>query len=219
MAKIQDSILLIGAGGHAKSCIDVIEQEGKYCVIGCIGLPTEIGKTLLTYPIFGEDNDLPRLLKNNSNALIGIGQIKSAQSRIRMFEYLKSFACHMPIIVSPNAYVSPYAHLGEGTIVMSGATINAGVTIGKNCIINSHSLVEHDVSVGHHCHISTSCTLNGGVRIGDGTFIGSGSIVREMVKIGSHCVVGMGQIVLKDCVDQSYIPMKKEAKHECGDYS
>jgi len=30
------NIILIGAGGHCKSCIDVIENENKYKIIGVI---------------------------------------------------------------------------------------------------------------------------------------------------------------------------------------
>jgi hypothetical protein len=36
-------LLLIGAGGHAKSCIDVIEQENKFKIIGLVGSPNEVG--------------------------------------------------------------------------------------------------------------------------------------------------------------------------------
>ena len=30
-------LLLIGAGGHAKSCVDVIEQENEFQIIGLVG--------------------------------------------------------------------------------------------------------------------------------------------------------------------------------------
>ena len=38
---------------------------------------------------------------------------------------------------------------------MHGAIVNSNVNIGNNCIINSKSLIEHDVSIGNHNHIST----------------------------------------------------------------
>ena len=37
-------IILIGGGGHCKSCIDVIEQEGKYRIVGILDLPEMLGK-------------------------------------------------------------------------------------------------------------------------------------------------------------------------------
>ena len=36
------SLILIGAGGHARSCIDVIEQQGQYQIARLIGIPEEV---------------------------------------------------------------------------------------------------------------------------------------------------------------------------------
>ena len=49
---------------------------------------------------------------------------------------------------------------------MHDAVINANARIGKNCIINSKALVEHDVIIGDHCHIATGAIVNGEVRAG-----------------------------------------------------
>ena len=34
--KAKKKLILIGAGGHCNSCIDVIEQENKYRIVGLI---------------------------------------------------------------------------------------------------------------------------------------------------------------------------------------
>ena len=36
---MKSEIILIGAGGHALSCIDVIETHGLYRIAGLVGLP------------------------------------------------------------------------------------------------------------------------------------------------------------------------------------
>ena len=197
----QESILLVGAGGHARACIDVIEQEGSFVVQGLVGLPDEVGTRILNYPVMGTDADLSTLIGDFSNALISIGQIKTPELRIRLFDQLQKSSYILPVIVSPTAYVSPHAKLDAGTIVMHGAVVNAGAVIGRNCIINSLSLVEHDVVVADHCHISTGATVNSGVRIGTGSFIGSNSSIKQGVNIGEGCIIGMGQQVLFDCED------------------
>lgn len=203
-------ILVIGAGGHAKACIDVIEQEGRFSVTGLVGLPNEAGTIVFGYPVLGTDADLPALLGANRCALIGIGQIKTPEPRMRLFDLLERSGCSLPIIVSPRAYVSPHATVGLGSIVMHGAIINAGAVVGRNCIINSQSLIEHDVVVGDHCHIATGAEINSGVRIGSGTFIGSGSSVRQCLSIGERCLIGMGQRVLTDCKAGARMPAPKE---------
>ena len=204
-----EPILLIGAGGHARACIDVIEQEGHYLVKGLTGLSREIGSQILDYPVLGTDEDLPALLEGCRNVLIAIGQIETPNLRMRLFDLLQKNNCVLPTIVSPRAYVSPYAKLGIGTIVMHGSIINAGAEVGENCIINSQSLIEHDVVIEDHCHIATAAKINGGVYIGKGTFIGSNSSVRQCVNIGERCVIGMGQQVLVDCEKELSMPCKK----------
>ena len=202
----QESILLVGAGGHAKACIDVIEQEGRFIVKGLVGLPREVGSQILGYPVLGVDEDLPTLLGECANALISVGQIKTPKPRISLFDLTQQNSCTLPVIVSPHAYVSPHSTLGAGTIVMHGAVVNAGAVVGRNCIINSLSLIEHNVVIADHCHIATAAIINSGVCIGAGTFIGSNSSVRQCVNIGERCLIGMGQQVLADCGAGVHMP-------------
>ncbi len=203
-------ILLIGAGGHAISCIDVIEQQEKYHILGLIGRSHEVGATLCHYPVIGCDDDLPLLLKQCPFALITVGHIKSPLLRIRLFEYTRNVGFTLPSIVSPYAYISPHATLGAGTIVMHGAIVNAGTVVGDNSIINSRALLEHGVRVADHCHISTASVVNGDVSIGRGTFVGSGSCIRESQTVGEGCVIGMNQSVYADCDAYTRLPLLRE---------
>lgn len=203
-------ILLLGAGGHARACIDVIEQGGHFRVGGLMGLPQEIGSQVLGYPVLGTDEDMPALLGKYTHALVTVGQIKTPELRMRLFALLEQSNCKTPAIVSPQAYVSPHAVVGAGTIVMHGAIINAGAMVGRNCIINSQALIEHDAVIEDHCHIATAAVINGGVRIGTGTFIGSNSCVKQYISIGERCLIGMGQNIIADCNKGIRIPALKE---------
>ena len=151
-------IVLVGGGGHCASCIDVIEQEGQFQIVGIIDMPDKRDTTLLGYPIIGNDEELPKLVETYQYFLVTLGQIKSPQRRIVLFERLLQLGAKLPIIASPHAYISRHATVGAGTIVMHNALINAGATVGTNCIINSCALIEHDAVVGDHCHISTGST-------------------------------------------------------------
>jgi sugar O-acyltransferase (sialic acid O-acetyltransferase NeuD family) len=202
-------LLFLGAGGHAVSCIDVIEQEGLYVVAGLVASASEVGKAVLGYPVIGTDNDLPTLVERYRNVFIAVGQIGPPILRIRLYDYVRRIGCHMPRIVSPKAYVSRHASVGEGAIVMHGAVVNAGAIVGNNCIINSHALVEHGAVIGDHCHVSTGVRVNGEARIGRGTFLGSGAVVRERVEVGESCIIGMGQLILADCEAYSKLPLAK----------
>ncbi len=206
----KEKVLLLGAGGHAKSCIDVIEQLGKFEIAGLVGLPEEVGQSVLGYRVLGTDADLPELLDRYPFGVVSIGQIKTPEPRIRLFRFLEDKKQCPPAIVSPRAYVSPHSSVGAGTIVFHGAVINAGAVVGKNCIVNSLSLVEHDVVVEDHCHIATGVRINSGARIGKGSFVGSSCTVRQGLVIGRNCVIGMGVSVLADCADSTQLPAKRK---------
>lgn len=185
-------LILIGAGGHAHACIDVIEQHGQYKIAGLVGMPEQIGTLHLSYSVIATDSDLPKLVKAYRYAFIALGQIQSPDNRLRVYLQAAELGFQLPVIIAPTANVSRYASIGAGTIVMHGAIVNAGARVGNNCIINTRALLEHNTTVADHCHISTGAILNGGVKVGAGSFIGSGSVIKEGITLGNGCVVGMG---------------------------
>ena len=197
------NLLLVGAGGHTKSCIDVIEQEGKFNIVGLTGLPSELGTKVLDYDVIGTDADLPNLRTFAKFALVTVGQIGVSKLRSELYSQLLSLDFSCPSVISPHAYISPHARIGSGTFVMHFAVINAGARVGENCIVNSRALIEHDVTVDDHCHISTGAILNGGSSVGSGSFVGSGSIVRESIKIGRNSLLGMGSTAFSDLPENS----------------
>jgi len=198
-----NKIILVGAGGHAYSSIDVIEEEDKFKIIGLIDKNFPSNKTIAKYKIIGNDDDLNNLRKKYKYALVTVGQIKNPISRVKIYDKLKTQNYILPVIKSPKSYVSKYSKIGEGTIVMHRAIINIDSLIGSNCIINTSSLIEHNSVIGSHCHISTKAIINGDVTIGDKTFIGSGSVIFQGVKIGTNCVISAGSIIKKNLSDNT----------------
>ena len=193
---LNEDLILIGGGGHCRSCVDVIEMDGRFAIRGIVDEKDCLDHTLTTYPLLGREEDLFELAKSCQNFLVTIGQIKSPEPRIRLFEHLKELGMTLPIVVSPLAHVSHRAVLVEGTIIMHHAIINTWAFVGRNCIINTKALVEHDAVIEEHCHISTAAVVNGGVKIQRNSFIGSNAVLREYVVVGEESVVGAGVTVL-----------------------
>jgi sugar O-acyltransferase (sialic acid O-acetyltransferase NeuD family) len=198
-------IILIGAGGHAASCIDVLLAEGKYEIAGLIGLADEIGSSELGIPVIGTDDDLPQIRKTISHAHIALGQILSSEPREASFKQLQEFGFELPSIKSPTAIISPESHIGAGTIVMHGALVNRFASIGDNCIINSMALIEHGTVIGSHTHVSTRATINGDSIVGDRCFLGSGSTIGHGVIIGDGTIVGLGISIRSNKVANSKV--------------
>lgn len=190
-------LILIGGGGHCKSCIDVIEAENRFNIAGIVEVDNKLHQKVLDYEIIASDKDLPNLVSKYKNFLITVGSIKNPFKRIEKFEYLKNLGVVFPVITSPLAHVSARACINDGTIVMHNSIVNTDVDIGKNCIINNLALIEHDVKIGDHCHISTGSIINGTCNIGDRVFIGSNSVIINNVDIVDDVVIGTGSVVLK----------------------
>lgn len=193
---MKKKLVLIGGGGHCRSCIDVIESEGKYCIERIVDLAENQGKSVVgSHQINAIDDDISQLVQSNHWFLITIGQIKTPNLRLKYFDYLSSLNAKLATIVSPLAHVSDYAELGAGTIVMHHALVNAGARIGQNCIINSKALIEHDSIIENHCHISTASVINGGTIVKQKTFFGSNAMAKEYIEIKQESIIKGGSAV------------------------
>ena len=190
-------LILIGAGGHAKSCLEIIRQNKNFKIIGFID--NKKIKKFENLKILGSDKILKDIKK--TYAFITIGQIKNFSTRWRIYKKLKRLKFKIPRFISKNSFVSKKNFIGIGTIVLQNAVLNRDTHIGENCIINSKALIEHGVKIENNTHISTGAMINGDVQIGSNTFIGSGAIIKEGVRIGNNCLVSMGSILKKNLKD------------------
>ena len=178
-----DELIIIGSGGHALSCIDVIERENKYKIAGIVDKKKNSND--IGIPIIGDDDNLEQLRKKYKYAFIGVGFIKDVSPRTRLEKLLKNLDYTLPSIISPFSYFSKNSTIDQGSI-------------GKNCIINSKSLIEHGSNIGDNTHISTGVIINGDVKVGNKTFIGSGSIIKQGISISSKKKIKFGSVVSKN---------------------
>lgn len=194
-------IILIGGGGHCVSCIEAIESAAGWEISGILDGPSRIGESVLGYLIVGTDCDMGQLAATYRYALITVGQIDTAQNRARLFAAATDAGFDFPVVLASTAHASKHARIGNGTILLHRATVNAQAIVGRNCIINTAALIEHDVNIGDHCHISTGAIVNGGCKVGDGCFIGSGAVLRQGVSVAAGAVIGAGAVVASDIDD------------------
>ncbi len=190
-----EKIVLIGGGGHCRSVIDVAESAGRE-ILGIIDDFRPVGDSVLGYPVIGSDRDIERYV-NETEFIVTVGQIKDASVRRYLHDRVLGAGGKFATLISPLAHVSRYAQVGEGTVVMHNAVINAGAVIGNGCIINTASNIEHDAVIGHLTHISTGAMINGGAVIGNNVMVGSGAVVLQNVIVDDGCVIGAGAVVAR----------------------
>lgn len=191
----EKKIVLIGGGGHCRSVIDVAETAGRE-ILGIIDDFRPVGDSVLGYPVIGSDRDIEKYV-GEAEFIVTVGQVKDAGSRKSLHERVLSAGGKFATLISPLAHVSKYAQVGEGTVVMHNAVINAGAIIGNGCIINTACNIEHDAIVGALTHISTGAMINGGAVIGSEVMVGSGAVVLQSIVIDNGCVIGAGAVVTR----------------------
>lgn len=197
-----EKIILVGGGGHCKSCIEVVESTDKYLITHILDVPQKVGESILDYKINGTDDDIDLYLEDKRNSfLLTIGQTKSAHLRKKLFQKIIAKDGNLPIIISSKALVSKRTQIGRGSIIMHAAVLNADVIVGENCIINNNVNLEHDAKIGNHTHIATNAVINGNCIIGNEVLIGSNSVVLHGVNITDFTIIGAGSVVVKDIVE------------------
>ena len=199
---MRPQVVVLGASGHAKVVIEILEETREWNIIGCT-TTRELSGEVLNYPVLGSDDLLPALYGSGvRHALVGIGD-----NRLRRQVSRRAHEMGFALInaVSPRAVVSPRARLGCGVVVMAGAVLNVDSIFGDGAIVNTRASVDHDCRVGPYAHIGPGVSLAGGVEVGEGAFLGIGSCVIPGVKIGPWAIVGAGAAVIKDVPERATV--------------
>lgn len=188
---MKKKLILIGAGGFAKSVIDSIDEK-KYSIEGFID--NIKSGSHLGYKIFANNLDD---LENQKDYcyFVAIGDnIK------RTYWHNEIVKRNLEIInvIDKTAILSENITFGRGIFIGKLAIINSDARIGENVIINTKALVEHGCRIGNNVNISTNTVLNGDVVIKNNCFIGSSSVINGQITISENSVIGSGTVIIKD---------------------
>ena len=188
-------LILVGGGGHCLSVIDAAESAGLV-IAGILDMPAKVGSTLAGYKVVGTDADIPRLAAGHS-FIITIGDVgRSSALRTTLAELIADSGGSFATIVASTARISPHATVGEGSVVLHGACINAGAIVGRHCIVNTLACVDHEAQVGSFSHISTGAMINGQARVGERCMVGSNATVAQCVNIVGDTILGASSLAL-----------------------
>lgn len=186
-----EKLILIGAGGYAKSVLDSIDYF-NYELVGFLDEFTKEDMHL-GHPVVA--NSLDDL--ENAGSYVFFIAIGNNINRKKWYDRLKERQLRIINVVDKSAIVSSSARIGDGCFVGKMAVINGCSTVGNNCIINTKALVEHGCRVSDHVNLSTNAVINGDVTVGEGSFVGSCSVTLGQRSIGEWSTVGAGAVVTK----------------------
>lgn len=191
---MKDSIIVLGAGGHAKVAIEILRAAG-YQVGYCVG-GSDSPKECMGVPVLRDGDNLLKL--HDAGYSMIFPAIGSNYARQRAATHAVKLGFTLVNAISPYAILSPSLVLGKGIAIMSGAIINADCNIEDLVIINTGATVDHDCHIGNGAHLGPQCALAGNVKVGQGAFLGIGTVVIPCIAIGNYSVIGAGSVVILD---------------------
>lgn len=186
-------VLIIGAGGHSKVIVDILQQNMEYEITGLIDQAGKSG--FWGIPVVGSDDDLLRL-RNEMHVDYAFVALGNGQLREKVTQKAMAAGYELVNVVSKDAIISSRARIGRGTVIMPGAVVNADVVIGDGCIVNTNASLDHECQIGDYTHVAPGCALSGKTVIGRQCMLGTGCRVIDGISIGDHTIIGAGAVVI-----------------------
>jgi acetyltransferase EpsM len=197
MGQLVDGVIIIGASGHARMCMDILKVRQKLIWGFCDDDKNLSTSALHGYQIFGGIELAVRLInEKEADYFVAIG---NNDDRRQVANMMMEHCQRPPInVVHPSAVISPHITMGHGNFIAPGAIINIDTALGNYTIINTAASLDHDNHIHDFAQVSPGCHLAGHVTIEEGAFLGTGAIVIPGKTIGAYAIIGAGAVIIND---------------------
>lgn len=195
--------LIIGASGHGKVVLDILQQDLNVEVTGFIDDDLgRHGQKVNGIQVIGGFSIIQNLLAEIDNGIVGIGD---NMIRADLFTKMQDTGLDVITAIHPSAVIAKTAKIDCGTVIAANAVINPDTEIGENCIINTGATIDHDNLIADHVHISPGVNLAGNVSIGEYSHVGIGASVINGIVIGKNATIGAGAVVIRNIPDNTVV--------------
>lgn len=189
---------IYGAGGYGVETMDLLRQMLNAKSEDGIQ-PVFLADAPTTTNLFGYD--VVPLVEAVPRSLVTIA-VGEPETRRLLREKALDANLTLASVISPQAFVSDLASIGDGCIIAPFCSIQARATLAENVAVNTAAIVGHDVFVDLDCGLSSMINLGGATKVGARSYIGMGALVKEQLTIGHSTIVGMGSVVYNDVPDE-----------------
>ena len=191
-------VVIIGAGGHAREVAEILRQQSgeRLSVLGfVVDDPGIHAETIGGLPVLGNWSWLEGTDRSDLFLICAIG-LPDVRKQLVERAVMQQF--RFTNAISPLAYISPQARLGEGVMIFPFSFISAASSIGDHAIVNAGATVSHQTSVASYGTLSPGVHVAGNASIGEGCFLGIGASVIQGVTVGRWSIIGAGAAVIRD---------------------
>ncbi|MGN6726503.1 MAG: acetyltransferase [Tepidisphaeraceae bacterium] len=197
-------VILVGAGGHGKVVLDILQAMGKHRVVGFLDADPQLhGTQVAGVPVLGGINQLLKLRQQKVRAAV----ISIGDNRVRHQYAAEAASAGLDLInaIHPGAIVSKSARIGKNVVVAAGAVICTEASIDDSTIVNTAAVVDHECRIGRAVHVAPGALLAGRVQVEEFAFIGMGAKIIQCLTIGAHATVGAGAVVRTDVAEKTTV--------------
>lgn len=187
------SLLILGAGGHAK-----VVSDAAHCG----------GITHIAFCNEGSGDSLTECAAQATHIHVAIGD-----NETREHGYERALACGLtPLtIIHPSAQIAASATIGEGVFVGACCVVNPFAVIENYAILNTSCVVEHDCRVGIAAFVAPGAIMCGACSLGAHSFLGTHATMIPQTSLGAQVVVGAGATVIES-IDEPCLLLGTPAK-------
>lgn len=176
----KEKLLLVGAGGFGRMVAEhaILQYDCAFVDDGQL-----VETKICDIPVVGGISDLQKLRKTYGLLVVTIGNNKF---RAQVYEKAELLGYAFPSIIATSAYISPYAKIGRGCVVLQNVCVQNGVSVGNGVLLNAGSEVHSDAAVGDYALVYTNSVIR------------TGAVVGRFARIGSNCTICNNAIVSDD---------------------
>lgn len=190
MNTIGGEIVIFGCGGHSRSVADVLLAKKPNASIVFVDKNARDGERIYGFDVYRE------YVLGEEPVFIAIGDNEARKRILEKIQDRNLFS-----IISGTAQVSDRSTIAPGCFVGNFCHVGPQSVIGRNTILNTAAVIEHEVTIGENSHIGPNATISGRCKIGDLVFVGVGATTKDYVTICSNVIVGAGAVVVKDIAE------------------
>lgn len=186
---MKEKLLLVGAGGFGRIVLEHAMQEFD-CAFVDDGWET--GKTVCGALVVGHVSDLTLLFDEYQKLVVTVG---NNVFREKIYAQAAHIGYSFPNIICKSAYISQFARLGTGCVILNNVVVQNGASVGNGALLNPGVEIHADAAVGDYALIYANSVVRTGASVGNRVRIGSNVTVGNRAKAADDSDIADGAVL------------------------
>jgi sugar O-acyltransferase (sialic acid O-acetyltransferase NeuD family) len=173
-------LVIIGAGGHGQATADLALSSGIFEKISFVDDCFPQNTKALNLDVIGNTDSFFTGDFEFDSCIVAIG---NNSVRKKLVEKISAYSLPLVSLIHPKAFVSDYAKIAPGVVVMAGSVVGTNAKLGLGVLVNANSTIDHDCLLDEFAHIGVGVSLAGGVKVGKGAWLQAGCSAGYFIEV------------------------------------